>query len=64
MSEVIYLACPRCGKPSVFAATNPHRPFCSRQCQLIDFGAWANEEHKLAGDSEYPDQSTHSTKET
>jgi endogenous inhibitor of DNA gyrase (YacG/DUF329 family) len=27
------------------------RPFCSRKCQLIDFGEWASERHSIASDS-------------
>jgi endogenous inhibitor of DNA gyrase (YacG/DUF329 family) len=26
---------------------NEFRPFCSERCQLIDFGAWADEEFAL-----------------
>jgi hypothetical protein len=26
---------------------NEFRPFCSERCQLIDFGAWADEEFSL-----------------
>lgn len=39
-------ACPRCGEPSTWKG-NPHRPFCSERCKLIDLGAWANDEYKL-----------------
>jgi endogenous inhibitor of DNA gyrase (YacG/DUF329 family) len=35
--------CPRCGGPSVFAAANRWRPFCSERCANIDLGAWASE---------------------
>ncbi|AFK70172.1 zinc-binding protein [Pseudomonas putida ND6] len=28
---------------------NAFRPFCSDRCKLIDLGAWAAEEHKIAG---------------
>jgi endogenous inhibitor of DNA gyrase (YacG/DUF329 family) len=26
---------------------NPHRPFCSERCQLIDFGSWVDEEFRV-----------------
>jgi endogenous inhibitor of DNA gyrase (YacG/DUF329 family) len=29
---------------------NPHRPFCSDRCQLIDLGAWTEERYKIPGD--------------
>lgn len=43
------LACPTCKKPVRWAPSNPYRPFCSKRCRLIDFGAWANESHKIPG---------------
>ena len=39
--------CPQCNKPVVWGPTSPFRPFCSKQCQLIDLGEWANEEKAL-----------------
>jgi len=39
--------CPACAGPSVYAATNPYRPFCSQRCKNMDFGAWASETFKL-----------------
>jgi uncharacterized protein len=39
--------CPRCGQPALFAAANPHRPFCSERCRSIDFGAWASEAYSV-----------------
>ena len=35
--------CPACGGDSIYAATNPYRPFCSERCKNMDFGAWASE---------------------
>ena len=29
---------------------NPHRPFCSERCQLLDLSAWANERYRIPGD--------------
>jgi uncharacterized protein len=28
---------------------NPHRPFCSDRCQLIDLGGWAEERYRIPG---------------
>jgi endogenous inhibitor of DNA gyrase (YacG/DUF329 family) len=40
------MKCPTCNKPAEWQ-DNPHRPFCSERCQLIDFGRWANEEFRV-----------------
>jgi endogenous inhibitor of DNA gyrase (YacG/DUF329 family) len=39
--------CPVCGGDSLFAPSNPYRPFCSERCKMIDLGAWANEEFRM-----------------
>jgi len=26
---------------------NPHRPFCSERCRLLDLGAWAQERYRI-----------------
>lgn len=46
--------CPQCGGDSVFAPSNPFRPFCSRRCKDIDFGAWADESFRIPDDAEPP----------
>ena len=33
--------CPTCSGESVYAESNPFRPFCSARCKNTDFGAWA-----------------------
>ncbi|HXK26942.1 MAG TPA: DNA gyrase inhibitor YacG [Candidatus Binatia bacterium] len=38
--------CPTC-KTEVQWENNPHRPFCSERCRLIDLGAWATERYKI-----------------
>ena len=40
--------CPRCNKPCSTKQGNQHRPFCSEECKLIDFGSWANEENTIS----------------
>jgi endogenous inhibitor of DNA gyrase (YacG/DUF329 family) len=42
------IRCPRCGGESVYAASNPSRPFCSERCRGDDFGAWASEGYRVA----------------
>jgi endogenous inhibitor of DNA gyrase (YacG/DUF329 family) len=48
---------PRC--PSCRAAVrwegNPHRPFCSERCRLVDLGAWVTERYRVPGASIEPD---------
>ena len=41
------VACPTCGGTSVYAASNPYRPFCNERCKSIDLGAWATEEFRV-----------------
>lgn len=50
--------CPRCGETCEWTG-NPHRPFCSLECRLIDLGAWLDERYRVPGaelstDSESP----------
>jgi endogenous inhibitor of DNA gyrase (YacG/DUF329 family) len=40
--------CPTCRKESSWD-NNPHRPFCSDRCQLIDLGAWTEERYRIPG---------------
>jgi endogenous inhibitor of DNA gyrase (YacG/DUF329 family) len=41
--------CPTCRKETAWE-NNPHRPFCSKRCQLIDLGAWTEERYRIPGD--------------
>jgi hypothetical protein len=38
--------CPTCGSEAHWEG-NPHRPFCSERCQLIDLGAWTMERYRI-----------------
>jgi uncharacterized protein len=40
--------CPTCRQQCVWE-NNPHRPFCSDRCQLIDLGAWTEERYRIPG---------------
>lgn len=40
--------CPQC-RAEAFWQDNPHRPFCSERCRLIDLGQWADESYRIAG---------------
>ncbi len=40
--------CPGCGGDSVYALSNPFRPFCGERCRLADLGSWASEGYRVA----------------
>lgn len=44
------LPCPTCRKPARWSKANKYRPFCSERCRLIDFGDWAEERNRIAGE--------------
>ena len=53
------MRCPRCALRRAWTG-NPHRPFCSLACRLIDLGDWLDERYRVAGpelstESEPPD---------
>lgn len=50
MNKSITIACPQCQKEMIWDSDNPFRPFCSERCKLIDFGAWVNDRHVIAGE--------------
>jgi endogenous inhibitor of DNA gyrase (YacG/DUF329 family) len=43
--------CPACGGDSIYAPSNPYRPFCSERCKNMDFGAWASESFRVPDES-------------
>ena len=42
------VSCPQCNKDVLWQPESLYRPFCSKQCQLIDLGDWADENHKIS----------------
>jgi uncharacterized protein len=42
--------CPTC-KERALGVANPHRPFCSLTCRLLDLGVWLDEGYRIAGES-------------
>lgn len=56
MSQPLSVDCPTCGAPVEWTEASINRPFCSGRCKLIDLGAWAAEEHKIAGAPESEDE--------
>jgi uncharacterized protein len=43
--------CPACRGDSIYAPTNPYRPFCSERCKNMDLGAWASESFRVPDES-------------
>lgn len=39
--------CPTCAGDSIYAPSNPARPFCSERCKNMDFGGWASETFRV-----------------
>jgi uncharacterized protein len=46
--------CPACGGDSVYAPSNPFRPFCCERCKNLDLGAWASESFRMADKDDDP----------
>ncbi|WP_371373536.1 DNA gyrase inhibitor YacG [Thalassotalea aquiviva] len=44
----IKVNCPTCKTQVLWNSEAEFRPFCSKRCQLIDLGEWANEEKKIS----------------
>jgi endogenous inhibitor of DNA gyrase (YacG/DUF329 family) len=42
------VSCPQCKKEVLWQASSEFRPFCSKRCQLIDLGEWADESNKVS----------------
>lgn len=40
------VTCPTCRARAAWEG-NPHRPFCSLTCRLIDLGAWLDERYRI-----------------
>ena len=54
MNEELIISCPTCKKSLRWKDCEEHRPFCSKRCQLIDLGEWANENHAIPGKPAIP----------
>jgi uncharacterized protein len=55
-SVISHAHCPRCSREIAWQS-NPHRPFCSLSCRLIDLGVWLDERYRIAG-PEFPLEGT------
>lgn len=47
MNPIKQVNCPTCQKIVPWTEDEPWRPFCSHKCQLLDFGDWADERHRI-----------------
>jgi endogenous inhibitor of DNA gyrase (YacG/DUF329 family) len=47
MPGIKQVNCPTCQKIVAWTEAEPYRPFCSKKCQLIDFGDWASERNSI-----------------
>jgi endogenous inhibitor of DNA gyrase (YacG/DUF329 family) len=45
----LVVKCPIC-RTEVLWEENPHRPFCSERCRLIDLGAWVEGRYRIPGE--------------
>jgi endogenous inhibitor of DNA gyrase (YacG/DUF329 family) len=45
--KITQVKCPTCSKLVEWSEKSTFRPFCSKQCQMIDFGTWADEENTI-----------------
>ncbi|MDU0354306.1 DNA gyrase inhibitor YacG [Paraglaciecola aquimarina] len=43
----MHVNCPNCKKEVEWSEASQYRPFCSKTCQLIDLGEWADEEKSI-----------------
>ena len=50
--EIFEVPCPTCQKPVPWTQESQFRPFCSKRCQLIDLGEWAQEKYTVAAEED------------
>ena len=43
------VSCPTCQNDVEWNSTATYRPFCSKRCQMIDLGEWADEKNTIKG---------------
>lgn len=50
MEAMTRARCPACRREFLWQG-NPHRPFCSLTCRLIDLGLWLDEGYRIPGET-------------
>lgn len=63
-AKTLSIPCPNCKKTVLMTEQFPHRPFCSKRCQLIDLGEWASESRRIAGSHNDEDSELWSEEDT
>ncbi len=53
--DIILVKCPTCGAEVQWGPQSKFRPFCSKRCQLIDLGEWAEEGKAIPSDVQLTD---------
>lgn len=53
--DTLTVSCPTCKKTVSWGPESPYRPFCSKRCQLIDLGEWADEEKRIPSNEDISD---------
>ena len=46
--DITEVSCPQCSKKVPWVDGSVYRPFCSKRCQMIDFGDWAMEKNTIS----------------
>ena len=54
--KTLSVQCPSCKKNVLMTKESPFRPFCSERCKSLDFADWADETHRIPGQSISPDE--------
>ncbi|WP_413735232.1 DNA gyrase inhibitor YacG [Sodalis sp. RH21] len=54
-NDVMVVNCPTCGTDVEWGPQSQFRPFCSKRCQLIDLGEWADEKKAIPSDRQITD---------
>lgn len=54
-NDIVLVKCPTCGAEVQWGPQSKFRPFCSKRCQLIDLGEWAEEEKAIPSDVQLTD---------
>ena len=49
LAVVRSVRCPTCRRETPWEG-NPHRPFCSGRCRVLDLAAWADERYRIPGE--------------
>ncbi|ACS84471.1 protein of unknown function DUF329 [Musicola paradisiaca Ech703] len=53
--EMTFVKCPTCARAVEWSENSIYRPFCSKRCQLIDLGEWADEEKRIPSNEDVSD---------